>query len=202
DGAHIRTLLLTFFYRQMPEVIEKGFLYIAQPPRYKAERGKSERYLKDDAELDAFRIEEGSKGQVLILAGGEQIAGEDLRARVREAAAFKGTLMRLASRAPTDILEQAALAGALGAGALRPGLSADEADAAEAQAVAERAAERLNRIAEEGEATWEGAIENGSVLFRRTVRSVEDKAALDPALLATPDAKRLGERAEALGGLY
>ncbi len=85
DGAHIRTLLLTFFYRQMPEVIEKGYLYIAQPPLYKVSRGKSERYLKDDDELNAYLIESGTDGEVLILADSTQIAGEDLRERVRAA---------------------------------------------------------------------------------------------------------------------
>jgi len=188
DGAHIRTLLLTFFYRQMPEVIEKGYLYIAQPPLYKAERGKSERYLKDDSELDEFRIAEGVKGQMLIRDNGEQIAGADLGARVKEAAAFKGTLARLALRAPGHVVEQAALAGALKAGA--------------GQAEADLAAQRLNRIAEEGEDTWKGHHEDGSVVFSRTVRGVEEKAALDPQLLSTPDARRLAERAEALGDVY
>jgi DNA gyrase subunit B len=188
DGAHIRTLLLTFFYRQMPEVIERGYLYIAQPPLYKAERGKSERYLKDDAELDEFLIEEGVKGQTLIRDGGEQIAGADLSARVREAAAFKGTLSRLALRAPANIVEQAALAGAIRVGA--------------GQAQAELAAERLNRIAEESEDTWTGNFTDGAFVFSRVVRGVEEKAALDPQLLATPDARRLGERAEAMGDLY
>ncbi|HVY91075.1 MAG TPA: DNA topoisomerase (ATP-hydrolyzing) subunit B [Hyphomonadaceae bacterium] len=188
DGAHIRTLLLTFFYRQMPEVIDKGYLYIAQPPLYKAERGKSERYLKDGPELDEFLIEEGVKGQTLILEHGEQIAGADLAARVREAAAFKGTLSRLALRAPAQIVEHAALAGVL-----RPG--AGNAEAA-------LGAERLNRVAEEGENTWEGKFENEAALFQRTVRGVEEKAALDKALMASPDARRLAERAEALAGIY
>jgi DNA gyrase subunit B len=188
DGAHIRTLLLTFFYRQMPEVIEKGYLYIAQPPLYKAERGKSERYLKDDADLDEFLIEEGVKGQVLVLENGTQVAGQDLGARVREAAAFKGTLSRLALRAPASIVEQAALAGVLRAGA----------GPAEAQV----AADRLNRVAEEGEDTWKGSIEHETALFQRTVRGVEEKAGLDRALAASPDARRLAERAEALDGLY
>ena len=188
DGAHIRTLLLTFFYRQMPEVLEKGYLYIAQPPLYKAERGKSERYLKDDAELDEYLIEQGVNGQTLILETGEQVAGADLAGRVREAAAFKATLQRLALRAPANILEQAALAGAL-----RPGAGQAEADAA---------AQRLNRIAEEGEDTWKGSVDEGTALFTRIVRGVEEKAALDPQLLATPDARRLAERAEALRDLY
>ncbi len=188
DGAHIRTLLLTFFYRQMPEVIEKGYLYIAQPPLYKAERGKSERYLKDDAELDEFLIEEGVKGQMLISDGGERIMGADLSARVREAAAFNGTLSRIALRAPGHIVEQAALAGAMRAGA--------------GAAQAELAATRLNRIAEEGEDTWTGAYADGAFIFSRVVRGVEEKAALDPQLLATPDARRLAERAEAMGDLY
>ncbi|MDP3738347.1 MAG: DNA topoisomerase (ATP-hydrolyzing) subunit B [Hyphomonadaceae bacterium] len=192
DGAHIRTLLLTFFYRQMPEVIEKGYLYIAQPPLYKAERGKSERYLKDDAELDAFLIDEGVKGQTLVLANGEQIRGGDLQARVKEAAAFKATLSRLALRAPPAIVEQAALAGVL-----KPGAGAAEAAAA---------ATRLNRVAEEGENTWVGSFEpsgdSGAALFKRTVRGVEEKAALDKALMASPDARRLADRAAALADVY
>ncbi|MDP3493242.1 MAG: DNA gyrase subunit B, partial [Hyphomonadaceae bacterium] len=188
DGAHIRTLLLTFFYRQMPEVLEKGYLYIAQPPLYKAERGKSERYLKDDAELDEYLIEQGVNGQTLILESGEQVAGQDLAARVREAAGFKATLQRLALRAPSSILEQAALAGVL-----RPGAGLAEAEAG---------AMRLNRVAEEGEDTWKGTFVDGAAVFARIVRGVEEKAALDPQLLATPDARRLAERAEALRDLY
>jgi DNA gyrase subunit B len=188
DGAHIRTLLLTFFYRQMPEVIEKGYLYIAQPPLYKAERGKSERYLKDDAELDEYLIEQGVAGQTLILESGEQIAGQDLRARVKDAVSFRATLQRLALRAPGAIVEQAALAGVMRAGA--------------GQAEARIAAERLNRIAEEGEDTWEGKFDEGTFLFVRTVRGVEEKAALDPQLLATPDARRLAERADVVRGIY
>jgi len=188
DGAHIRTLLLTFFYRQMPEVIEKGYLYIAQPPLYKAERGKSERYLKDEAELDEYLIEQGVAGQTLILHSGEQIAGADLCARVKDAVSFRANLQRLALRAPGSIVEQAALAGVLKQGA-------GDAEAAVAAA-------RLNRIAEEGEDTWTGKHDDGVFLFTRMVRGVEEKAALDHQLLATPDARRLAERAETMRAIY
>ena len=188
DGAHIRTLLLTFFYRQMPEVIEKGFLYIAQPPLYKVMRGKSERYLKDDEELNAYLIESGTDGEVLILADSTQIAGEDLRERVRVAAQFKQALWRLSLRAPGDIVEQAAMAGALA-----PGASADEA----AQAAA-----RLNIIAEEGEDTWTGAFETGSLVLVREVRGVEEKAVLDAQMLASSDAARLNGIAQSIRSIY
>ncbi|MEM6651272.1 MAG: DNA topoisomerase (ATP-hydrolyzing) subunit B [Pseudomonadota bacterium] len=188
DGAHIRTLLLTFFYRQMPEVIENGFLYIAQPPLYKVSRGKSERYLKDDEELNTYLIEAGTDGEVLILADSTQIAGEDLRERVRMAAQFKQALWRLSLRAPGEIVEQAAIAGALA-----PGASSEEA---------ERAAVRLNIIAEEGEDTWTGRFENGSLILSREVRGVEEKAVLDAQLLASADAGRLNSIAQTIRPIY
>ncbi|WP_370323327.1 DNA topoisomerase (ATP-hydrolyzing) subunit B [Henriciella pelagia] len=188
DGAHIRTLLLTFFYRQMPEVIEKGYLYIAQPPLYKVSRGRSERYLKDDMEMDNYLIEEGTSGETLILADGTQIGGEDLRENVRQAATFKSALWRLSLRAPGHIVEQAAIAGALAPGA------ADEA--------AERTAARLNLIAEEGEDTWEGRFEDGNLILRREVRSVEEKAVLDKTLLSSQDAIRLNHHADSIRPLY
>ncbi|MBU6318500.1 MAG: DNA topoisomerase (ATP-hydrolyzing) subunit B [Alphaproteobacteria bacterium] len=188
DGAHIRTLLLTFFYRQMREVIDRGYLYIAQPPLYKAERGKSERYLKDDAEMDAFLISEGVRGQTLILSSGEQVAGEDLRSRVRDAAAFESLLSRVALRAPRDVVEQAAISGMLRAGA--------------GEQEANQTAVRLNRIAEEGEDGWSGSFDGQAALFRRTVRGVEDRAVLDRSVLALPEARRLSDRAEAFGAFF
>jgi len=188
DGAHIRTLLLTFFYRQMPEVIEKGYLYIAQPPLYKVMRGKSERYLKDDEELNTYLIEAGTEGEVLILADSTQIAGEDLRERVRAASQFKQALWRLSLRAPGDIVEQAAIAGALA-----PGASDEEAS---------RAAERLNIIAEEGEDTWVGRFEHGNLILSREVRGVEEKAVMDAQLLASADAARLNGIAQSIRPIY
>ena len=188
DGAHIRTLLLTFFYRQMPEVIERGYLYIAQPPLYKVSRGKSERYIKDEAELESYLIEMGTDDSVLILANGEHITGEDLRARAREAAGFKQALWRLSLRAPEMYLEQSALAGAFATGA-----GAAEADAAAA---------RLNAIAEEGEDTWAAHFDGGDLVLHREVRGVEEKAVLDAGLIASADGKRLAERAATLADLY
>ncbi len=188
DGAHIRTLLLTFFYRQMPEIIERGYLYIAQPPLYKVARGKSERYLKDDEELNDYLIDEGTRGETLILADGTQIGGEDLRERVRGASRFKQALWRLSLRASGDVVEQAAIAGALA-----PGASQDEA---------EKTAIRLNLIAEEGEDTWSGRFDEGNLILSREVRGVEEKAVLDRQLLASGDAMRLNERATSIGAIY
>ncbi|KCZ92975.1 DNA topoisomerase (ATP-hydrolyzing) subunit B [Hyphomonas johnsonii] len=188
DGAHIRTLLLTFFYRQMPEIIERGYLYIAQPPLYKVTRGRSERYVKDDAELEAYLIGEGTSGETLILADGTQIGGEDLRDRVRQASNFRAALKRLAQRAPADLVEHAALAGAMAP------------NAPEETAVATAA--RLNLLAEEGEETWEGTFENGGLVLKRTVRGVEEVAILPPALLASQDAVRLSERAAGIADIY
>ncbi|MEQ9505942.1 MAG: DNA topoisomerase (ATP-hydrolyzing) subunit B [Hyphomonas sp.] len=188
DGAHIRTLLLTFFYRQMPEIIERGFLYIAQPPLYKVTRGRSERYVKDDGELEAYLIEEGTSGETLILTDGTQIGGEDLRDRVRQAANFRASLKRLALRAPADLIEHAALAGALASGA--------------GEAEAQGTAARLNWLAEEGEDTWQGRFVEGALVLQRTVRGVDETAVLPPAMIASQDAMRLAERAAGVAELY
>ena len=186
DGAHIRTLLLTFFYRQMPEIIDKGYLYIAQPPLYKVAKGKSSRYLKDDSELDAYLIEEGISDAVLELRTGERITGNDLDAQVRAAKSFKSSVDRLSTRAPAFAIEQAALGGLFGT---HPDL--------------ERVAQSLTRLNQEGDGPWsvEAGV-GGGYVFERIRRGVTEKIVLDEAMMHSLDARRLSERAEALGDVY
>ncbi|WP_421789457.1 DNA topoisomerase (ATP-hydrolyzing) subunit B [Hyphobacterium sp.] len=185
DGAHIRTLLLTFFYRQMPELIERGHLYIAQPPLYKVSRGRSERYIKDQPEMDAYLIEEGCSDALLKLANGSSIAGADLADRVEKARLVKLALDRIAPRAPVFAAEAAALAGAM-----VPDVSAEAAD---------RAAAILNRFAEEGEDNWTAAVsDDNHLVFTREVRGVTEKAVLEDSLRQSPEARRLSDRALAI----
>ena len=185
DGAHIRTLLLTFFYRQMPQVIERGYLYIAQPPLYKAAKGKSSRYLKDDPEMESFLFEEGSDGATLQLASGETLAGEDLIRLVREARSARAAIERLSQRAPAFAVEQAAISGLFG----------DAPDIA-------AAAVRLSLYAEEGDGQWSGekaATGNpGGYVFSRIKRGVSERIVLDDATLHAADARRLAERSASL----
>nr|WP_209722258.1 MULTISPECIES: DNA topoisomerase (ATP-hydrolyzing) subunit B [Asticcacaulis] len=186
DGAHIRTLLLTFFYRQMPEIIDKGYLYIAQPPLYKVAKGKSSRYLKDDSELDAYLIEEGISDAVLELRTGERIVGNDLDAQVRAAKSFKSSVDRLSTRAPAFAIEQAALGGLFGT---HPDL--------------EKVAASLTRLNQEGDGPWsvEAGV-GGGYVFERIRRGVTEKIVLDEAMMHSLDARRLSERADALGDVY
>ncbi len=186
DGAHIRTLLLTFFYRQMPEIIERGYLYIAQPPLYKVSKGKSSRYVKDDSELDTFLIEEGVSDAVLALPTGERIIGNDLEAQIRAAKTFKGSVDRLSSRAPAFALEQAALGGLFSG---HPDL--------------DRVAKSLTRLNQDGDGPWKvEAGELGGFVFERVRRGVTEKIVLDETLMQSQDARRLGERADGLGDIY
>jgi len=187
DGAHIRTLLLTFFFRQMPEVIERGYLYIAQPPLYKASKGKASRYLKDEGELETYLIDEGVDGAVLTLGSGEKLAGPDLLALVMSARGAKANVERLAARAPAFAIEQAALAGLLVEGA--------EDIAA--------AARRFDLYAEEGDGAWSGEKSPlGGYVFSRIKRGVSERVVLDELLLHAADARRLAERAAAMAETF
>ncbi|MDO9076868.1 MAG: DNA topoisomerase (ATP-hydrolyzing) subunit B [Brevundimonas sp.] len=187
DGAHIRTLLLTFFYRQMPELIERGHVYIAQPPLYKVSKGKQSRYLKDQSEMDSYLIEEGSSEAELDLPTGERRIGLDLQALVREAKAFKAGVDRLSQRAPAFAIEQSALAGLFDEAAADPS----------------KAAARLNLYAEEGDGDWLGQSgAQGAVAFERVRRAVTERIVLEEALIRSLDARRLAERSAAFEGLF
>jgi DNA gyrase subunit B len=194
DGSHIRTLLLTFFYRQMPELIERGHLYIAQPPLYKVSRGKSEQYLKDERALEDYLIDSGFEEAVLKLANGEERAGNDLRKLVEEARSIRSLLNGLHSRYNRKVIEQAAIAGVL-----RPEVASDPAAANEAAAYIAR---RLDALSEETERGWVGSFDEYGFHFERTVRGVKEAAIIDQALLGSADARKLDEYAPSLQQTY
>ena len=182
DGAHIRTLLLTFFFRQMPQVIEGGFLYIAQPPLYKVARGKSEVYLKDQPALEDYLVQMGVEGAVLRLGSGEEIAGTDLTRVIDGARQFRRILDAFPTHYPRHILEQAALAGAFD----------PESHGADLQDVADRVAKRLNAVASEYEQGWTGRItQEAGIRLSRVLRGVEELRTLDGAVLRSGEARRL-----------
>ena len=193
DGAHIRTLLLTFFYRQMPELIEGGFLYIAQPPLYKVARGKSEVYLKDQAALEDYLIDQGIDGAVLRQGNGEEIIGQDLKRVVEDARRLRMVLQAFPTHYPRHILEQAAIAGAFVAGAVE----------ADLQGVADRVAERLNLIALEYEKGWTGRItQDQGVRLARILRGVEEVRTLDGPMLRSGESRKAGSFTQELQAVY
>jgi DNA gyrase subunit B len=189
DGAHIRTLLLTFFYRQMPELIENGHLFIAQPPLYKVARGRSEVYLKDDAALDDYLEEAGLEGLILDTPDGQR-SGKDLKTLVDHARRMR-TLMRYAPRKyDPAIIEALAIDGAL-----RPNLDRD----GKSKAIA-KVAEWLN--AGDTEANWTGEVaQEGGYLLKRLWRGVTDAYLIEPTFLVSAEARKLdmlaGEQAAA-----
>ncbi len=195
DGAHIRTLLLTFFYRQMPELIERGHIFIAQPPLYKAARGKSERYLKDETELQNYLIEEGSAGAAFTLHTGETVTGADFSTLVNSARNAVSALEGFPRHYPRFVLEQAAISGAM-----NPEILADAARAAEA---ARYIAQRLDSLSEEFERGWHGEpTSDGGLKFWREVRGVREAVAIDGALIASADARKLDKMAIELQQTY
>jgi DNA gyrase subunit B len=195
DGAHIRTLLLTFFYRQMPELIERGHVYIAQPPLYKAARGKSERYLKDQPEYDEFLVSEGSEGTSFVSHSGETLAGADFDALVAKARSAVSALNGFPVHYPRFVLEQAAIAGALNPEIL--------ADAVKAREAAHYIARRLDQLSEEFERGWQGEpTPDGGLKFWRDVRGVREAVAIDGALIDSADARKLDRMAADLQGAY
>jgi len=199
DGAHIRTLLLTFFFRQMPELIERGHLFIAQPPLYKVSRGKSAQYLKNERALEDYLIDSGLDEAALELSSGEVRAGSDLRSTVNDALSLRHLLAGLHTRYDRSVVEQAAIAGAL-----NPEIFSDLARADE---MARHVAARLDLIAEETERGWQGRVNPsnegaGGYVFERMLRGVRDVAILDMALIGSADARQIDRFAPRLQAVY
>ena len=193
DGAHIRTLLLTFFYRQMPELIEGGFLYIAQPPLFKVSRGKSEVYLKDQPALDDYLIAQGTEDAILRLGSGEDIVGPDLVRVVEDARQVSRILDAFPTHYPRHVLEQAAIAGAFEPGRVE----------ADVQGVADAVAARLDLIALEYERGWQGRqTQDRGIRLSRVLRGVEEMRTLDGPILRGGEARRLGQMTTGLREIY
>ncbi len=196
DGSHIRTLLLTFFYRQMRALIDAGYLYIAQPPLYKAKRGSSEVYLKDERALEDHLLSAGLEGAVLTLGSdGSQIAGPELREIASHARQAKALAQPLARRVGNrDAIEQAAILGALD--------PAIFADATQAQAVAETLAKRMNALVPEAERGWTGAFVKGAIAIERRLRGETDRAMIDEVVINSLEGRRLSEMAGEMQRIY
>jgi len=193
DGAHIRTLLLTFFFRQMPELIEGGYLYIAQPPLFKVSRGKSEVYLKDQPALDDYLVEQGIDGTILKLADGAEMAGADLARVVDEARTVRRILQAFPTHYSQHILEQAAIARAFIPGAIDANI----------QGVADAIAERLNLIALEYERGWQGRpTQDHGIRLARILRGVEEVRTLDGRVMRSGEARKLGEYTDNMVEVY
>ncbi|MEQ1648675.1 MAG: DNA topoisomerase (ATP-hydrolyzing) subunit B [Hyphomicrobiaceae bacterium] len=194
DGAHIRTLLLTFFYRQMPQLIEGGHLYIAQPPLYKVTRGKSQAYLKDQRAFEDYLVDGGLDETTLMLGSGEIRASKDLRDIVEQARVTTSIIEGLHSRYARFVVEQAAIGGAFDPSLL---LSAESANK-----VAGDVARHLDGISEETERGWEGRYGNEGFVFKRSVRGVAEVQTLDRNMLASVEARRMNERRAHLHEIY
>ncbi len=187
DGAHIRTLLLTFFFRQMPEIIEKGYLYIAQPPLYRAKRGNSEIYLKDDKAMEEYLIQVGTNDAVLVLDDGAQIAGADLVARVEQARIARNLILAMSNRIPSRIIGQMAVLGLFQDGALKNG----------------GLAARLDTIEPEYERGWsESFNDKGELVLERTLRGVTERVVIDHSVLNCGEARKLAEMSDELKEFY
>ena len=196
DGSHIRTLLLTFFYRQMPELIERGFLYIAQPPLYRIQKGKSEVYLKDDAAMEEFLMREAIGSCTLTIGDGEEVGRDELQEILMDASKARHLLGPLARKVgDIGVAEQTAIAGALNPDVL--------GNAEQAQEAADYVAKRLDSLADPLERGWTGEpTENGGVVFKRTLRGVAQIREIDGDLVRSVEGLRLDAMTPTLQRFY
>lgn len=191
DGAHIRTLLLTFFYRQMPELIERGYVYIAQPPLYKAKRGNSIIYLKDDREMEDYLINGGCDDAYLEKVDGERILGQDLVAYVESTKKARNLVSMLSVKAPEHIVEQMAISGLFDKEIL--------ADTNRLKPALDNLTARLDNLEAEYDRGWKADIlENGSISFYRTLRGVREEHIVGASILESGEARMLNTMKEFL----
>ena len=195
DGSHIRTLLLTFFFRHMRPLIEKGYLYIAQPPLFRAKRGQSEVYLKDQRELDGYLVDAGLKDAVLTTSDGQQLAGPDLTAITGQAVTASRMIEVVGRQVGNrDVVEQAAIAGLFNIGVL----TNDEAAA--------YLAKRLEAIASVLEKGWQGHIEDTphgkAIVVERRLRGITERHVIDQRIINLVEAQHLDQMAAHLQSHY
>ena len=186
DGSHIRTLLLTFFYRHMKPIIDSGRLYIAQPPLYRLKKGNSTVYKKDDADLEDYLIEEGLKNTIYENTHKSQVAGEELKQIIYLSKKTKNLVIPLLRRVDnTDIIEHTAIVRGLDLRNLK--------DKTIGQEIAKYLQQRLNLISNISQKNWKVSYMNESILFERTIRGFTEKYIIDENFVITPEAKALNE---------
>ena len=196
DGSHIRTLLLTLFYRQMPELIERGYLYIAQPPLYRVKRGASEVYLKDDHAMEDYLLRDCIQDIIVELYDGSQVGGKDLWSLIEEARLARNHIDNIERKVGNrSVVEQSAVAGALNPSILNSAKSATEA--------ASYVATRLDALADPLEKGWSGqSNKDGGLLFQRTLRGILQKYVIDGDLIRSRDARSLDKMAGQMQNTY
>lgn len=195
DGSHIRTLLLTFFFRHMRPLIERGYLYIAQPPLFRAKRGSSEVYLKDQAALDDYLVTAGLKDAVLRNEDGLQIAGVELRDIIETCIQLSRTIDQLTVQISNrEVIEQAAIAGIVNMEMLGN------------QDAAGYLAKRLEQISDPLERGWQAAAETGAdgahIVISRTLRGITETHYLNRKFIMTSEARQLDSAAALLQKIF